>query len=64
VEGGRWNKKVKGKDMPNAGEKPGAGMYRCKYCSYIVSLEDDEMLGQCPVCGALEWYRLDDEEGD
>ena len=48
--------------MPNTGEKPAKGMYRCKYCSYILMLDDDdEVLPPCPVCGALEWYKLNDE---
>ena len=43
-----------------AGDKPGKGMFRCLMCGFILTLDDEaEVLPPCPVCGAMEWCRID-----
>ena len=46
--------------MVNSGDQPGVGTYQCLECGYIHAIEkEDEVLPPCPVCGGLEWAKLD-----
>ncbi|MYL32187.1 hypothetical protein GLW08_05385 [Pontibacillus yanchengensis] len=42
--------------MPNTGEKPGQGTYKCRRCGEKVTLDDtDDILPPCPNCEATDY---------
>lgn len=46
----------------HAGDKPGAGAYRCLNCGYIVHVEsDDQELPVCLNCGHEEFEKVQED---
>ncbi|MFZ7119489.1 MAG: zinc ribbon-containing protein [Eubacteriaceae bacterium] len=45
--------------MPNTGEKPGKGTYKCTKCGTLVTLDDDsDTLPPCPKCNGTEFVKI------
>ena len=38
--------------------QPGAGTYRCQKCGYEMTLQDNEELPLCPMCGFDKWDKI------
>ncbi|SJZ99882.1 zinc ribbon-containing protein [Selenihalanaerobacter shriftii] len=46
--------------MPNTGQQPGKGTYKCTKCGKEVELKDDkERLPGCPACGFPEFNEVE-----
>ncbi len=46
--------------MPNTGEKPGKGTYKCTSCQQVVVLDDaTDTLPPCPNCSKTEYVKVD-----
>lgn len=44
-----------------AGTKPPPGRYRCAKCPYEVVIDESQTeLEICPICGAEEYFRIED----
>ena len=44
--------------MHTSGEKPGKGTYKCQKCGKEVTIEENEELPICPVCGHDKWDKI------
>ena len=45
--------------MPNTGEKPGKGTYRCNACGELVVLNDNsDTLPPCPKCHKTSYTKV------
>jgi len=45
--------------MPNTGEKPGKGTYKCLSCGETVRLDDtDDRLPPCPKCSKTFYIKV------
>ncbi|MCK5225001.1 hypothetical protein KAR04_09515, partial [Candidatus Calescamantes bacterium] len=49
--------------MPNTGEKPGKGRYRCTKCGQVVVFDNaSDTLPPCPKCNNAEFEKVGQEE--
>ena len=44
--------------MYTSGDKPGKGTYKCQQCGKEVTIEENEELPICPVCGYDKWDKI------
>ncbi|MFS7393983.1 hypothetical protein AB6888_14170 [Carnobacterium maltaromaticum] len=45
--------------MPNTGEKPGIGSYKCNICGQVVKLDDNtDKLPPCPKCTNTSYRKV------
>ena len=45
--------------MPNTGEKPGKGKYRCTKCGLVITLDDaTDTLPPCPKCANTTFTKV------